>query len=121
MDLHGFTNKFEFLHNFKLGVHLNNNTSGTDSEVADVAFVFYRLDTQQGRSDCVRGRPENSETKTKLRCILDHSHVDLAVTSIIFHCVHWDRLKFTPPYTEGDGVLGLQHVWVPTMFFYLDS
>ena len=121
MDFHRLPNQFKLLHNFELCVHFNYDASGADSEMTDVAFVFYRLDTQQGRSNCVSRRPENSETKTKFRSVLDHPHVDLAVASIVFHCVNWYRLKLAPSYTKSDRVLGLQHVWVPTVFLYLNS
>jgi len=105
VNFYRLPNKLKFLHYFELRVHFYYDSSGADSEVANVAFIFDRLDAEESCSYCVSWRPENSEAKTKLRCILYHSHVYLAIARFVFHCENWYRLKLSPSYAKCDWIL----------------
>jgi hypothetical protein len=53
------------------------------------------LKPNESSAHCVCWGEEHAVRETELWCVLDHAHF-LVSSSFIFHCVHWNRLEFSP-------------------------
>ena len=116
----GLTDKFEFLHDLELGIHLKNYACSADSEMRNISIIQV-LNTKEGRSDSKGRCIQNCVAEAEFRCVLYHSHALLSLQSIIFHRVNRYWLEFTPAYWESYWVTRFHNMRIPSVFLDFHS